>query len=557
MKIRWGTKHKNIVLELDLSRGIKDAAPTNPFEALAQLNAPTMRAIRLGLRRAADDSRVVGLVLHIGAASFSAAQGDELAHLIRSLGEHKPTIAFTESFGEFTSALQAYKVAAAAKQVWVQESGVVAIGGLHLDVTLLKGMLNKGGIEPQFGKRKEFKTAADRFAADAVSDANREMMTRLGQSVVEEAVKSIAADRGLEVSAVWDAVNAGQLSAAGAQSAGLIDQIGYRDQVYDAALASWGAEPEDLIFVHRYAEAERVSSMLPNPGKPAVAVVSLRGGIVTGRGQGRGIGGPNAGSDVVCEHLRAAERDDSVKAVLLQVDSPGGSYVASDTIRRAVVRLRESGRPVVAVMGDVAASGGYFVSMPANEIVAAPSTLTGSIGVLAGKMVTAGLYEKLGLVREGINIGARAGMLDPGQVFTEDDWALLNAELDRIYEDFTTKAAADRGLPLDELEPLARGRVWTGADALERKLVDHLGGFDLAIDRACALSGIDRSGVRVKHIGGIGLIDRIRPARNSETLSSAPIALPRDADQLISALGGALGITTGGVLSVPGNIKIH
>lgn len=556
MRFGWTKQNKFTVLELDLSRGITASEPSNPLEALRQLNAASMRSIRIGLRKAVTDHRVKGLIIHIGTAPFSATEGDEIAHLIREFAAKKPAIAYTESFGEFGVALQAYKVAAAANQIWLQESGRVTIGGMHLDITLLKGMLAKIGVEPQFGQRKGYKTAADRFAADEVTPANREMTTRLGQSLVEEAVASIAQDRSLSVEQVWEAVNLGQLTPEQATAAGLIDRVGYRDQVYAEALSEWGASVEDLIFVHRYAEAERLAARLPRPGKDSVAVVSVRGQIVVGRGQMSPLSGPSAGSDTVCEHIRSAERDDSVQALLLQVDSPGGSYVASDTIHRAVLQFRESGRPVVAVMGGVAASGGYFVSMPATEIVAAPSTLTGSIGVLAGKMVTAGLYERLGLVREGVNIGARAGFLDPGQPFTEDDWRQLDEALDLIYADFTSKAAKDRGMSLQELEPLAHGRVWTGADAHQRGLVDRLGGMDIGIDRVCALAGLNREGIKFKPVGALGLLERFRPARNSEALTAVSVALPRSADELVTQLGASLGITVPGVLSLPMQLQV-
>lgn len=541
----------SIVLELDLSRGVLSAPPTNPFAALKAMNAPTMRAIREGLRKAATDDRVKGLVVHIGTAPLTAAQADEVGDLVREFGEHKPTVAFTESFGEFGSAVYAYKIAAAASSVWLQPSGMLTLGGLHLDITLLKGLLAKLGIEPQFGQRHQYKTAADRFAADEVSDANREMMTRIGQSLMDSAVASIAADRELTMDEVWASVNASPLTPQQGIDARLIDHIGYRDEVFAATHAAWGTEPENLLYVHRYMDASKVAQLLPDPRKSAVAVVDVRGGIVVGRGQQGGLGGQNAGSDEVCEHLRAVLRDDQVKALVLRVDSPGGSYVASDTIRRAVLQVRESGRPVVAVMGDVAASGGYFVSMPATEIVAQPSTLTGSIGVLAGKMVTRELYGKLGLVREGIDIGARAGMLDSGKEFTEDDWAVLNAELDRIYADFTAKAASDRGMPLEILEPLARGRVWTGADAAEHGLVDHLGGMDVALDRACDLAGLDRDEIRLKPIGVLGVLERFKPARSSETLSGASVGVPTSADELFAVAAELAGVRVPGVLSLP------
>lgn len=540
-----------IVLELDLSRGVLSAPPPNPLAAFKAMNAPTMRAIREGLRKGATDERVKGLVVHVGTSPLTPAQHDELAQLIREFGKAKPTVAFAESFGEFGSALFAYKLAAATSQVWVQPSGMLTLGGIHLDITLFKGLLGKLGIAPQFGQRHEYKTSADRLAADEVTEANREMMTRIGQSLADDAVASIAADRGLDAEAVWHAVNTSPLTPQQALEAGFIDHIGYRDEVFAALHTDWGTEPEHLLFVHRYLDVSKLVHMLPDARKPAIAIVDVRGGIVAGRGQQGGLGGQQAGSDEVCEHLRAVVRDEHVKALILRVDSPGGSYIASDTIRRAVLQVRESGRPVVAAMGDVAASGGYFVSMAATEIVAQPSTLTGSIGVLVGKMVTRGLYDKLGLKREGIDIGARAGMLDAGKEFTDEDWAVLNAELDRIYADFTTKAAADRGMLIEVLEPLARGRVWTGADAAERGLVDHLGGVSLAIDRACDLAQLDREAVRLKPIGVLGMLERFKPARSSETLSGSTVGVPASADELFAAVAQAAGVHVPGVLSLP------
>ncbi|PIE99687.1 MAG: signal peptide peptidase SppA [Propionibacterium sp.] len=544
------TSKTKIVLELDLSRGVLSQPPTNPLGALAVLHTPTMGSIREGLRKAASDDRVKGLVIHLGTAALRPAQIDELAQLIQQFAKSKPTVAFTETFGEFDSAVFAYKLAVAAETVWLQPSGMLSIGGLHLDITLLKGMLNKLGIEPQFGQRKEYKTAADQFAADEVTPANREMMTRLGQSLMDESVASIAAARGLSVEAVWDAVNNSPLTPQQAKEAGFIDQIGYRDQVFEQVHNSWGTEPTDQLFVHRYAEFGAITQLLPKANKPVIAVIDITGGIVSGRGEKRGLT-PNAGADMVCERLRAVVHNDQIAAVILRVDSPGGSYVASDTIRRAVIKVRESGRPVVAVMGSVAASGGYFVSMPADEIIAQPSTLTGSIGVLAGKMVTRGLYEKIGLKREGIDIGARAGALSSNREFTEDDWAVLNTELDRIYEDFTTKAAKDRGLEYQVLEPLAHGRVWTGADAKVNNLIDHLGGMDLAIDRACSLAKVNRSAVKVRPIGMLGFLEQLIPARNSETLTAEfGVSVP-SADELFVAAAQAAGINVAGVLSLP------
>lgn len=547
---------KPAVLELDLARGLIEVRPSNPFKALQSLNAATMTAVRDHLHEAAKDPRVAGLVVHAVNPGQSMAVLDEVGQLVEKFGETKPTVAWAESFGELDNSLAAYKLATAAHGIWLQPTGAVGIGGAEVNIVLLRGLLNKVGVEPQFGQRKEYKSAADQFAASEVTEANREMMTRIGQSIVEDAVATIALRRGLDVAAVWGAVDDSPLDSARALELGLVDHLGYRDEVYAACLKEWGAEPEHLRFVQRWTPKPSLSKLRRRQGGK-VAVVNIRGAIVTGRGGPGGIGGESVGSDVVDEHLRATLRDDDISAVLLDIDSPGGSAVASDFIRRAVLRVRDSGRPVVARMGNVAASGGYYAAMGGTEIVAQPTTLTGSIGVLAGKMVTAGLYEKLGLKRESIRIGARAGMLSSATEFSEEEWAKLDESLDRIYREFTSFAAEDRGMPYDELEASARGRVWTGADALERGLVDHLGGWRTAFERACSLAGLDPETTGVERIGHMGAIERLLPANSSESRSAAGAATGGTGEDLLVRAAAWLGLSIPGALSLPFRIDVR
>lgn len=548
--------NKKIVLELDLARGVLVAKPSNPLQAIQLINSPSLNALRANLADAAKDEHVAGLIVHATPSNATIAHLEEIAGLIETFGAAKPTMAWAESYGELIHGMGSYAVAAAAHQVWVQPTGMLSIEGLEVTVTLFKGLLNKAGVEPQFGQRHEYKTAADAYAADHVTEPNREMTTRLGQSIMDEVVAGIARRRNIGVEQVWEGVNAAPLTPERAKELGLIDHIGYRDEAYDAALKEWDAEPENLLFAHRYANKGALMKKL-RPGQPQVAVVSLRGAIVTGRGQRTPMGGEQAGSDVVDEHLRAALRDDEVKAVVFEVDSPGGSAVASDFIRRSVLRLKEAGKPVVAHMGAVAASGGYYVAMPADEIVAQASTLTGSIGVLAGKMVTEGLYDKLGLIREAIPIGEAAGIFSSAHEFTEDQWNRLNTWLDRVYLDFTTAAAEDRGMDYDQLERLARGRVWTGADAKERGLIDHVGGQRLAVERACALAELDPEHVKLTHIGASGMFAALMPANSSETLSGSGASLSGNPEELVLGLLARLGIHAPGILSLGAGLTIR
>lgn len=537
-----------IVLELDMARGVLIAKPTNPLQAIQLINSPTLNALRSHLAEAADDQRVRGLIVHAAPSDTTIAHTEEIAGLIEAFGEKKKTMAWSESFGELVYGLGAYRLAAAAQEIWLQPTGGLHIEGIEMSMLLLKGLFNKGGAEPQFGQRHEYKTAADTYAADHITEPNREMTGRMGQSIVEHIAADIARLRGLTVEQVWDAINLGSLTPEQAHERGLIDHIGYRDEAYAATLSEWEVEPENLLFAHRYAnKAAMMKKMAPK--QPKVAVVSLRGAIVTGRGQRSPMGGEQSGSDVVDEHLRAALRDDDVKAVVFEVDSPGGSAVASDFVRRSVLRLREAGKPVVAHMGATAASGGYYVAMPCDEIVAQAATLTGSIGVLAGKVVTQGTYDKLGLVRETIPIGATAGMLSSAHPFSDEDWDRLGEWLDRIYLQFTSFAAEDRGMDYDDLEKLARGRVWTGADAKERGLVDHLGGQQLAVERACALAGLDPRKAKLSHVGDAGIMAMLKPATSSEGVGGGA-NLPT-MEGMLTELATRVGLPAHGALTMP------
>ncbi|HVK45463.1 MAG TPA: signal peptide peptidase SppA [Micropruina sp.] len=556
--LRSSVHGERTILELDLDFSVLSNAPANPLEALKLINAPTMRALRDGLRAAATDTAVAGLIVHLGTCPISASQCCELADIVAGFGEHKPVWAYTESFGEFGTALLPYLLAAHADTIWLQPSGELGLGGVRAQITLLRGSFDKVGVEPQFAQRKEYKSAAETYAAHEISPANHEMVQQIANSLTHWAVDVIAQRRGRTAEQVWQSVDAGILTPQQAVEHGLVDRVGYRDEVYAEARTAWAGESAALRYVHRHARGSAARDLVQARLKPAVAVVEVRGAIVAGRPQRQGGGQPVAASEVVCQHLRAAAQDDQIKAVVLRVESPGGSYIASDAIRREVLNLRASGRPVVACMGDVAGSGGYFVAMPADEIVAQPTTLTGSIGVLAGKFVTTELKNKIGLVLADVTSGPWSSFMSANSPFTDEQWVALDRRLDDIYADFTGKAASDRRLPLDELEPVARGRVWTGVDARERGLVDHLGGMDLAIDRACALAGLSRSDVAVRPVSMLGFLKQFRPADSSESVSTS-VHLPQrlSVDGVVEAFAGMLGVQATGALAMPFGITLQ
>jgi len=283
--------------------------------------------------------------------------------------------------------------------------------------------------------------------------------------------------RSLTPDQVRELINTGPRTAAEAQAAGLVDKLGFRDQAYDAMRARTGGKPE-LLFADRWRPQRKIAP--PPHRRGHVAMVDVRGGITTGRTR-RSPMGRQAGSDTVSAQLRAAHDNDRASAVVLRVESPGGSAVASEVIWREVCRLREVRKPVIVSMGDVAASGGYYISCPAEVIVALPATLTGSIGVLGGKLVADGLLERLGVSTGTVQQGAHALMYSSRRRFSDEERARFAATVDAIYNDFVAKVAEGRRRPVADVEAVARGRVWTGQDALEAGLVDELGGLRDAV----------------------------------------------------------------------------
>ena len=545
-----------ILLELDLTRGVLETPPASPVAAFRARHLPTLRELVSALRKGSKDDEVLGLVAHLGGPALSLAQVQDLREAVADFrASGKPAVAWTESFGEVGGGTVPYYLATAFDEIWVQPSGELGVTGVSIQATFIRGALDKAGVIPQFGKRREYKTAVDTFTEKEMTGPAREMAARLAESAYEQIVEGIAVRRQLDTARVRELVDSAPLSAEAGREAGLVDQLGYRSDVYDALRKGLGETT--ALLAERYIRRGPRSiaafvDNLPWPQKPVVAVVRITGGISVGRNSGGGpLGGPGSGSDTIGAALRAVADDEKVKAVVLRVDSPGGSYVASDAIRHEVLRLRATGRPVVASMGSVAASGGYFVAMPADVIVAQPGTITGSIGVLSGKGVVRDTLGRIGISQEAVSEGQNARMFSAQEEFSPEQWERLEEILDRIYADFVAKAAQDRGLPEAELEALARGRVWTGADAHERKLVDELGGFEHAIQLACARAGLDRDNITLTAAPHRSLLARLRPPESSEDLAVTAKAWLPDPDGIAASIYAALGLPPTGALTMP------
>jgi protease-4 len=535
-------RRPSVLLELDLTEVPVDPDSDDPlarFRARGRrLLRPTLRA----LHEAGQDRHVVGLVAKVGGPLPWAAMQELRLGVQAFAANGKPTIAWAENFGEGSGDTASYVLATAFEEIWLQPGGGLGLLGVGLETTFVRGVLDRLGIEPQIEQRYEYKNAADRVMRKEFTPPHREALERLTASIFDDAVRAIADGRGLAADRVRELTDTGPRTAAEAKEAGLVDQLGYRDQVY-AAVRSRVAADAELLFADRWKPATRPS--LPARRKGHVALVEVRGGIVSGRTR-RTATGRQVGSDSVGAELRAATTDDRVRAVVLRVDSPGGSAVASDTIWREVCRVREAGKPVVVSMGNAAASGGYYIACPADVIVASPATLTGSIGVFGGKFVLADLLERVGVTTGSVEQGARSLMFSARRRFTDAELARLSSTIDAIYDDFVAKVAQGRQRSVVEIDAVARGRVWTGHDAVGAGLVDELGGL-----RAAVRIARDRAGLRddapvlpALHVPPLARLGR---AKNSED----PRAMVGTSWPGLSDLAVALGLPAGVELRMP------
>ena len=520
------------ILELDLQSVPPESAGFDPVAVLTGSGRPlVLREAVAAIHRAVEDDRVVGLIARVQLPAVPAGPVQELRDAVSAFSDVKPSIAWAETY----PGTLAYYLASAFREVWMQPSGTVGLVGFATSALFLRGALEKAGIDAQFIARGEYKSAANLFTQDRYTDAHREADSRLIESLHAQVLAGIAASRHLEAADVDALADRAPLLRDDAVAGRLVDRIGFRDEAY-ARIAELSGSPDvapddpeapPRLFLSRYARAggPRPTPNLPGrKSKPTVAVVSLTGPIVSGKGgrQLSPMGTSAAGGDTIAAALREAAANDDVAAVVLRVDSPGGSVTGSETIWREVVRLREAGKPVVASMGAVAASGGYYVSMAADAIVANAGTITGSIGVVTGKFIARDLKDRLGVGTDAVRTNSNADAWSSSAPFTDEQRAHVEAEADLFYTDFVNRVAEGRGLTPEAVENVARGRVWTGADAKERGLVDELGGLRAAVDRAKALAGVAADDdVNVTLLPGSGFLDMLRPKPSSQPAATS------------------------------------
>jgi protease IV len=499
-----------------------DLAETEPGGVLGPFieSAPTVRSVVQMLRKAKVDRRVTSVILKpTGTAALWAKVQEVRDAVIDYRRSGKPIIGFMEYGGE-----QEFYLASACDKVFLMPSASLDLTGMANYELFLRGTLDKIGAYPDALHIGDYKTASNTFTEHTFTPAHREMAESLNTDLYEQLVRGIADGRHKSEKEVKALIDHGPFLPEEALRAGLIDDLAYEDEIDDKVkLSSNGAKFLDMADYRQVSPAS-----LGLERGPRIAVIYASGLIASGRSNYDGPGGEVIGSDTINEYLRKARADSSVRAIVLRIDSPGGSAIASDVIWREVL-LTKNTKPVIASMSDVAASGGYYIAMPAHAIVAEPSTLTGSIGVVLTKFVIDGTLKKLGMNMEGVSQGRFADLYSPVRPFSPEERARVFENMQATYDTFVEKAAQGRNTTPERIDAIGQGRVWTGRQAKQIGLVDELGG----LERALALA---RQRAKIPQDSEVELV--VYPPRKSfYDIFRNPFGATSGANTLASLLG--------------------
>jgi protease-4 len=484
------------VLSLDLRKSLTDQEPQNPFAGLTG-HALAVTSVIDALHRAETDGRVKALFVRLPEGGMTPGEADELRLAFKSFrAAHKPVIVHSQGLYPAGAIASTYMLGASADEFWMQPGAPFQATGMAAEDVFFKRLFDKYGVKADFEQRYEYKNAVNGYLYDDYTAAHRESELSWMGSIYQSALSAAAADRHQAPAALKAAIEAGPYDAAQARDKGLVDKLGQVREAQAAALQRAGSGAKLVDISDYIANAPRLDAGL---SRPVIAVVNAEGDIMTGSSSA-GLGAQNINSDDVADALYAAADDKAVKAIVFRLNSPGGSDTASEQIL-AAVRAAKAKKPVVVSMGAYGASGGYWVSSAASAIVAEPTTLTGSIGVFGGKFVLGPALSHFGVDLRGISVGGPYASADgTGEPFTPQQKAAFAASIDRVYDGFVARVAEGRHLPVARVQQIARGRVWTGVQAKELGLVDEIGGFYQALDKAKALAGLSGQEVKLKTV---------------------------------------------------------
>ncbi len=474
-------------LELKLSGEIQERVIPDLFMKLSGIKPLSMHEIWMNIKKAKKDDRVRALLLRLGYLECNWAKINELREAVLDFRQSgKKAFAYIQEAPDFD---KEYYLATACDEIIIHPLGLLVVNGLGGHFPFLKKTLEKIGIEAEIEHVEEYKTAYNIFTEEGFTDAHKEMIESIYSDLYTNYLKKLAETRGKSYDEIEAIINAGIYMGEKALKAGLVDKVLFEDEL-ENLLKEKGKKLKKIT--HGQYSRIKPTSLGLNKGKK-IALIYGVGPIHAGESSSQSIGGSTA-----ARWIKKARTDKSIEGVIFRVDSPGGSAIASDVIWREIV-LTKKEKPVVISMSDVAGSGGYWISMAAHKIVAQPQTLTGSIGVIAGKLNMANLYEKLGITSERLIYGEKADIFSSFRRMTEEERALLKKEILWVYDQFLAKVAEGRDMKKEEVDNIGKGRVWTGKQAQELGLVDEIGGLSEAINLAKDLSGIP-AGEEVKLI---------------------------------------------------------
>ncbi len=489
-----------MVLYIELDKELRERPADGGFASAFIPPEPSVHDYVSLLEHARDDDRVRGLLVRMDNPAISLAHVHELRAAVKAFkADGKFAYLYSPSFA--TNSLGAYYLAAAFDEIWLQPMGILSLPGVSFQIPFFAGVLEKLGVEPNFFQREEYKTVYENMTRTEMSAESREMSENMLAVLTDAVVRDVAADRSMRVQQFQSLVDQALFNATDAAREGLIDHADYADVLVSKIREQVTGNPEDkdlpFIFASTYMNVtsnERLEELMASIGRKQntskVAVIYVNGMILSKSLENAALGGQAvaAASDIAPAILDAGE-DKAVEAIILRVNSPGGSPVASESILRAVERAKNKGKQVFVSMGPVAASGGYWVSAYADKIFASPMTVTGSIGVAGGKFALQELWGKVGVNWDGVNWGENADLWSFNQPFDEAGAARFNAMLDHTYEQFLERVAKGRNMPVESVREIAKGRVWTGKDALQVGLVDELGTLNDTLDYAAQTLG--------------------------------------------------------------------
>src|SRR5437016_502616 len=476
----------NSVLALKISGPLPDYVPDDPFRRLFGAPPQSLSSLLTQFRKAKTDKRISAVMLDIDLAEAGWAKSEEIRDAIADFrASGKAVFAYME-----TGLNKDYYIATACNKIFVPPPGELFTIGLAADVMFFRGSLDKLGVYPDVYQIGAYKSAGDTFTQKQMTDAHRKYINELLDDLYGRYVEGIAKARNKSVDEVKSLIDNAPYNAAQAKDAGLIDGALYHDDVEKELKKRLGYKENDELHIARSSDYKQISqeSLGLNKGEK-IAVVYAAGDIVSGKSSFGGNGEETIGSDSLVRTINEARDDKGVRAIVLRIDSPGGSGLASDIIWRAIESAKAK-KPVVVSMGDVAASGGYYIACNANKIVAEPSTITGSIGVVGGKPVIKGFYDWIGVSNEYVMRGQNSGMFRESEKFSDSERKKWLEFLGTTYDDFTSKVAKGRKKEQDYINSIGQGRVWTGSQGKEKGLVDEYGGLDKAIEVAKQLANI-------------------------------------------------------------------